>query len=174
MIENTSAPAPTVPERIQNLVKYFTNSESPEPISNPNFCLADLNLTAPETSENILHILVKLNNFEAVSKFIEEYEIIQPDSALRSEYITPIVRMMISNEDNLEEHKIAIKASESQEYEDIAKKNNLKIFGLLHIQSEEKLQEKRIFYGWMFSSSPSVSSLEHPIYDITALNCKNK
>jgi hypothetical protein len=41
-------------------------------------------------------------------------------------------------------------------------------------ESEEKSQEKRIFYGWMFSSSPSISSLENPIYDITALNCKNK
>jgi hypothetical protein len=41
-------------------------------------------------------------------------------------------------------------------------------------ESEEKTQEKRIFYGWMFSSSPSISSLEHAIYDITALNCKNK
>lgn len=41
-------------------------------------------------------------------------------------------------------------------------------------ESEEKSQEKRIFYGWMFSSSPSISSLESPIYDITALNCKNK
>ena len=41
-------------------------------------------------------------------------------------------------------------------------------------EAEEKYSEKRIFYGWMFSSSPSISSLEHPIYDITALNCKNK
>jgi hypothetical protein len=41
-------------------------------------------------------------------------------------------------------------------------------------ESETKLSEKRIFYGWMFSSSPSISGLEHPIYDIIALNCKNK
>ena len=33
---------------------------------------------------------------------------------------------------------------------------------------------KRIFYGWMFASSPSISGLEHPIYDLTALSCKNK
>ncbi len=32
----------------------------------------------------------------------------------------------------------------------------------------------RIFFGWMISSSPSISSLEHPIYDVTALSCKNK
>jgi hypothetical protein len=41
---------------------------------------------------------------------------------------------------------------------------------------DENGQEKpkRIFYGWMFASSPSISGLEHPIYDLTALKCKNK
>ena len=39
-------------------------------------------------------------------------------------------------------------------------------------QAEKEM--KRIFYGWMFASSPSLSGLENPIYDITALNCKNK
>lgn len=33
--------------------------------------------------------------------------------------------------------------------------------------------KKIIFYGWMFSSSPSISGLEHPIYDITVIECKN-
>ncbi len=28
-----------------------------------------------------------------------------------------------------------------------------------------------IFNGWMFSSSPGISSLEHAVYDITAINC---
>ena len=37
-------------------------------------------------------------------------------------------------------------------------------------ENSEKLQEKRIFYGWTFSSSPSISGLEHPIYDIIASN----
>lgn len=32
----------------------------------------------------------------------------------------------------------------------------------------------RIFFGWMISSSPSIASLEHPIYDVVALNCKSK
>lgn len=32
-------------------------------------------------------------------------------------------------------------------------------------------QKERIFYGWMFSSSPSISSLEHPLYDITLVEC---
>ena len=28
-----------------------------------------------------------------------------------------------------------------------------------------------VFSGWMFSSSPSISALEHPVYDITLLEC---
>ncbi|MDE3016094.1 MAG: DUF2155 domain-containing protein [Pseudomonadota bacterium] len=33
---------------------------------------------------------------------------------------------------------------------------------------------KRIFLGWMFSSSPGLSGLEHPVYDITVLACATK
>jgi hypothetical protein len=32
--------------------------------------------------------------------------------------------------------------------------------------------KSKIFYGWMFASTPSISGLEHPIYDITAIGCK--
>ena len=35
-------------------------------------------------------------------------------------------------------------------------------------------EKERIFFGWIFSSSPSISGLEHPIYDVTALKCINK
>lgn len=31
---------------------------------------------------------------------------------------------------------------------------------------------KRIFLGWMFSSSPGLSALEHPVYDIMVVNCE--
>lgn len=42
------------------------------------------------------------------------------------------------------------------------------------LESKNNEPEKRIFYGWMFASSPSISGLEHPIYDLTAISCKNK
>lgn len=39
---------------------------------------------------------------------------------------------------------------------------------------ENKLDKTtgEIFYGWMFSSSPSISTLEHPMYDIKIVDCK--
>jgi hypothetical protein len=30
---------------------------------------------------------------------------------------------------------------------------------------------ERIFSGWMFSSSPALSALEDPIYDVSVLSC---
>jgi hypothetical protein len=31
---------------------------------------------------------------------------------------------------------------------------------------------RRLFSGWMFASSPALSALEHPVYDITLLDCR--
>jgi hypothetical protein len=30
-----------------------------------------------------------------------------------------------------------------------------------------------VFTGWMFASSPAVSAMEHPVYDLTLLSCKS-
>ena len=30
-----------------------------------------------------------------------------------------------------------------------------------------------LFSGWMFASSPALSALDHPIYDVWVLDCKN-
>ncbi len=32
---------------------------------------------------------------------------------------------------------------------------------------------QRIFSGWMFASSPALSALENPIYDVSVLDCKS-
>ncbi len=31
-----------------------------------------------------------------------------------------------------------------------------------------------IFRGWMFASSPALSAIEHPVYDIWVLDCKKR
>ena len=33
---------------------------------------------------------------------------------------------------------------------------------------------KALFSGWMFASSPAISGLEHPVYDVTLLSCHNE
>jgi len=41
---------------------------------------------------------------------------------------------------------------------------------LEHVPGEKNRQR---FHGWMFASSPALSALEHPVYDITLINCTN-
>lgn len=40
---------------------------------------------------------------------------------------------------------------------------------LLKVSDDEN---KTIFFGWLFASSPSISGIEHSIYDIVAIDCK--
>ncbi|MDH3702170.1 MAG: DUF2155 domain-containing protein [Alphaproteobacteria bacterium] len=39
---------------------------------------------------------------------------------------------------------------------------------------EARIGEDRsdLFHGWMFSSSPALNALEHPVYDVWVLDCK--
>lgn len=41
------------------------------------------------------------------------------------------------------------------------------------MEKSGKISEKQYFNGWMYSSSPAISALEHPIYDIWSIECKN-
>lgn len=36
----------------------------------------------------------------------------------------------------------------------------------------EESQRREVFHGWLFASSPSLSALDHPTYDIWALDCR--
>ncbi len=44
-----------------------------------------------------------------------------------------------------------------------------------YLEISEKRQgerERRIFAGWMFASSPAISSMEHPVYDVWVISCR--
>ena len=39
------------------------------------------------------------------------------------------------------------------------------------VEHQVNEEPKPIFSGWMFASSPAVSAMEHPVYDIWVLDC---
>ena len=49
---------------------------------------------------------------------------------------------------------------------------NMEIENYAYIIVKDLQQDGYIFEGWMFSSSPSINSLEHPINDIWLLECE--
>ena len=44
---------------------------------------------------------------------------------------------------------------------------------LINVKDNFKNIDKSIYKGWMISSSPEVTPLEHPIYDLWLLGCSN-
>ena len=42
---------------------------------------------------------------------------------------------------------------------------------LIDVKDDFQNQDQSIYKGWMISSSPDVTPLEHPIYDLWLLNC---
>jgi hypothetical protein len=39
-------------------------------------------------------------------------------------------------------------------------------------QVQEGEEEQQVFSGWMFASSPALSALDHPVYDVWVLGCE--
>lgn len=47
---------------------------------------------------------------------------------------------------------------------------NTSLLEIREVKTDE--EPKQVFLGWVFSSSPSISSLEHPVYDVTVISCE--
>ncbi len=41
------------------------------------------------------------------------------------------------------------------------------------IDHHQNVAADYIFQGWMFASSPALNALEHPVYDVSVLACRN-
>ena len=41
----------------------------------------------------------------------------------------------------------------------------------LEIFETKKGERRRVFGGWMFASSPALSAMEHPVYDVWVIDC---
>jgi hypothetical protein len=50
---------------------------------------------------------------------------------------------------------------------------NMEIENYAYINIQDSQTNQVIFSGWMFSSTPSLNSLEHPINDIWLLKCND-
>ena len=45
----------------------------------------------------------------------------------------------------------------------------------LHIWETKPGEESvKVFSGWMFASSPALSAMDHPVYDVWVLDCANR
>jgi hypothetical protein len=144
-------------------IVFFDNSSAQEAVKNElvenddkNF---EINIENPDNNRLSTAVIQGLNKITAKSNLIE---IKIGNSAEFGKLKIKVYKCWKAPLDQKPENKMLIEVLDSSNLEEEiigSKKNN-------------KSEYKRIFLGWIFSSSPSISGIEHPIYDIAAINCK--
>ena len=102
---------------------------------------AEINLDGSNTD---IKILDKISSKNELIKLVNDKEFIYKDLAIKS------IKCTDSKFDDNPEVKAYIQVR------DLTKKNRNNVF---------------VFNGWMFSSSPSITPFDHPVYDIWLVNC---
>lgn len=49
----------------------------------------------------------------------------------------------------------------------------VEIFDTPPARAGQSAERREVFHGWLFSSSPSLNALEHPVYDVWAVDCRS-
>lgn len=81
---------------------------------------------------------------------------------------TSYLDIKVGSEKNLGLIKIAVNSCWQASPYELSENKILLNISERKFNSEEY---KKVFSGWMFSSSPSISTMEHPVYDVVAINC---
>lgn len=48
----------------------------------------------------------------------------------------------------------------------------VEVFDTPPVREGEEAERQEIFHGWLFASSPGLSAVDHPTYDIWAVDCR--
>ena len=67
--------------------------------------------------------------------------------------------------------EVYIKVQTCQQASPLAQPESASFLQVWEVTPAQKSQW--IFSGWMFASSPAVSAMDHPVYDVWVIDCKN-
>lgn len=124
-----------------------------------------------------------VNNEEIIEQAVEENSINTEEEDFS--HNKTFAKIQILNKITAKSNYIDIKVGEEKTWELIKIKVNAcweaspfelsenKISMDIFEKKTEKDAYQQIFSGWMFSSSPAISTMENAIYDVVAIDCHN-
>ena len=119
----------------------------------------------------IMGVLMVQNNKAIASRWIEsqtaELQLLDKFTARISTKSVPVGGVTEFGTLELRVHYCAYRPPEEPP-ENVA---FIMIFDNGYAEKKPKKAQKAVFSGWMFASSPAISGLEHPVYDVTLLSC---
>ena len=128
-------------------------------ICNKAFCLPTIEPKSENNSPTAI-----LQGLNKVTGKTSELKIKVGEEAIFGELTIKVKKCWRAPLDQRPENKILLEITDNNSNQESSNNNTN--------PAQNSDSKKVIFYGWMFSSSPSISGLEHPIYDITAISCK--
>ncbi len=143
---------------------FDTKSDGVKPIESKQVMSSDITALQPiqtptnSTGENSL--VEKVESLQQADK--AKLIILNKITTKSAEHILKIGEVKFFGNLSIELHK-CIKAT------DPYNANNLMLLTILDNKIEEA--NTSIFYGWLLSSNPSLSTLEHPVYEVIPLDC---
>tara|TARA_A100000164_G_C21706507_1_gene676060 strand:- start:3 stop:410 length:408 start_codon:yes stop_codon:yes gene_type:complete len=132
------------------LIKNIKVGNNKKILTNLVICLSLIFFSCAKSEESLakkntsVKILDKISSKNELIKLINGEEFIYKDLSIKS------MKCTNSEFDDNPETKAYIQVR------DLTKSDNDKVY---------------VFNGWMFSSSPSIASFDHPVYDIWLVNC---
>ena len=138
-----------------------------------------------ESSERSISVDVPATKDDNVSKVVEEAEAPEPEIVLPSTTELPVVKLRTLDKvtartgtfqapvgSTVKFGSLYIKARTCRESSPLENPESAAFLQIWQLDKEEKSQW--VFSGWMFASSPGLSAMDHPIYDVWVLGCQNK
>ena len=113
-------------------------------------CILFTQISYSQTNENFIGTYTDIKILDKISSKNELIDLKNGDEIIYKDLSIKVMKCTNSELDDNPEIKAYIQVR------DLTKKNNDKVF---------------IFNGWMFSSSPSLTPFDHPVYDVWLLRC---
>ena len=117
---------------------------------------------------NFIYFIFLLSSSFNISSFADEVSSVEIKILDKISSQTSQISLKVGEENNFENLIIKILKCKNSEFDD-----NPEITAYMQVQDITLKNNDKVFVfnGWTFSSSPSVSLFDHPVYDIWLIKC---
>ena len=117
---------------------------------------------------NFIYFIFLLSSSFSISSFADEVSSVEIKILDKISSQTSQISLKVGEENNFENLIIKILKCKNSEFDD-----NPEVTAYMQVQDITLKNKDKVFVfnGWTFSSSPSISLFDHPVYDIWLIKC---
>ncbi len=119
----------------------------------------------------LLGMVLMLAGMAPASAAMEDYPAVQLRALDKSTARTTTFEVKVGS--TIQYGSLYIKVQSCRKADPIEKPESAAFLQVWELPPEEQ-DSRWVFSGWMFASSPALSAMDHPVYDVWVLNCTGR